>query len=80
MGRSAGNARGTGGVGVTEQSADGKERDGLPEPEKVADELAEISRRLDGEMDQREHGYLQAADEYLRILQADTDHDGIEQA
>jgi len=40
----------------------------LPDPEKVADELADISRRLDDELESREHSYLHAADHYLRYV------------
>lgn len=43
----------------------------LPDPETVADELAELSRRLDGELRSSEHAYLNAADDYLRRLSND---------
>lgn len=45
-----------------------KDRSDLPDPDKVADELAQISRRLHKDLGDREQGYLNAADNYLRYV------------
>lgn len=42
--------------------------DNLPDPEKVANELEEISRRLDTNLTSDEQAYLNAADHYLRYV------------
>lgn len=54
----------------------GIDRSELPDPEKVADELAEIPRRLDHELQSREHAALNAADHYLRYIVAGGELDG----
>lgn len=44
----------------------------LPDPERVADELKDISRKLDGYLSQDQHGWLNAADHYLRYELGDS--------
>jgi len=46
----------------------------LPDPERTADELAEISRKYDGQLTDKEQSVLNAADHFLRYVLADTEH------
>lgn len=51
----------------------------LPEPEQLADQLAELSRHHHTELSQREHAALNAADHWLRYVLAEQEQEDLEQ-